>query len=590
MGDLGCLSVSTPTDTGAGARKGRRGRSESYAVGGAKKPLRGTGRLFEEFRVVGLPSDARIPFEDPKESAHEGALLFSYPHEGTLATSSSTSSPAALNNQQRIIEFCFPSKIIVKAIPRTQSFTTIHELTLGPLDKLREWSSSFAFLLTDGSELNYAICVLVHDFVNSHPLFDKPQAISNRSRFDFVAPRCYCLLSRFPFFQLHFEFLYSVLGAERLWRLTSEQNQTLIKEELMRLLSVYYNTAVPNDGEVLSLDLPHELTSMQFYCTPSMKEDEMIANWCFAGLFRIVPLNVIISLYNTALLEKPIVIVCPHPGVLASIVLSFIPLLRPFVWQGSIIPVLPLSMQEILQAPVPFIVGVQSLSAELRMDIQAEVTIVDIDLDCAEVQKQVILSQSISLPCLPNSAKLENMLSCQAKCLYSKTSRKMSSQTSHNEFALIRQCHEAVKSFTTWLVYTLIAIPGWNLLRELEENPTALIERVTPSYQEFIGQFVSTQQFHFALPKLQQLLKNKHNILEKLNADMEYHFKFLEEAETKQEKPCVACTSTITSNSCSNKSEESRREEEFIYQNHLESSKQRLSDLQSLKLLISELP
>jgi len=34
----------------------------------------------------------------------------------------------------------------------------------------------------------------------------------NRSRYDWVANRCYCILSRFPFFKLHFEVIYALLG------------------------------------------------------------------------------------------------------------------------------------------------------------------------------------------------------------------------------------------------------------------------------------------------------------------------------------------------------------------------------------------
>lgn len=39
-----------------------------------------------------------------------------------------------------------------------------------------------------------------------------------------------------------------------------------------------------------------------------------------------------------------------------------IPLLYPFVWQGIYIPVLPINLHEYLDAPVPFIMGIYSLS------------------------------------------------------------------------------------------------------------------------------------------------------------------------------------------------------------------------------------
>ena len=39
-----------------------------------------------------------------------------------------------------------------------------------------------------------------------------PYKLPTSSEYKIVAPRCYCLLSRFPFFNLHFQFLYSLLG------------------------------------------------------------------------------------------------------------------------------------------------------------------------------------------------------------------------------------------------------------------------------------------------------------------------------------------------------------------------------------------
>ena len=49
--------------------------------------------------------------------------------------------------------------------------------------------------------------------------------------------------------------------------------------------------------------------------------------------------------------------------------LSIIPLLRPFVWQGPLIPILPLSLIEYLQAPVPFIVGILKLPEDIEKDL-----------------------------------------------------------------------------------------------------------------------------------------------------------------------------------------------------------------------------
>jgi hypothetical protein len=53
------------------------------------------------------------------------------------------------------------------------------------------------------------------------------------------------------------------------------------------------------------------------------------------------------------------VVFCPYIGTLAAVVLSLVPLLRPFVWQSLMMPVTPVSMLGFLDAPVPFVLGVQ---------------------------------------------------------------------------------------------------------------------------------------------------------------------------------------------------------------------------------------
>lgn len=59
------------------------------------------------------------------------------------------------------------------------------------------------------------------------------------------------------------------------------------------------------------------------------------------------------------LLEKQLVLFCPNIGLLSTCVLSLIPLLRPFTWQSLLLPVLPDKLLSFLEAPVPFVIGVQ---------------------------------------------------------------------------------------------------------------------------------------------------------------------------------------------------------------------------------------
>ncbi|KAJ7972574.1 DENN domain-containing protein [Quillaja saponaria] len=67
------------------------------------------------------------------------------------------------------------------------------------------------------------------------------------------------------------------------------------------------------------------------------------------------------------LLEKQVVVVCPNPGVVSAAVLSLVPMIHPFQWQSLLLPILPARMLDFLDAPVPFIVGIQHKPVELKM-------------------------------------------------------------------------------------------------------------------------------------------------------------------------------------------------------------------------------
>ena len=55
------------------------------------------------------------------------------------------------------------------------------------------------------------------------------------------------------------------------------------------------------------------------------------------------------------------VVFCPNIGILSAVVLSLVPLMRPFAWQSLLLPILPVQekMLDLMEAPVPFILGVK---------------------------------------------------------------------------------------------------------------------------------------------------------------------------------------------------------------------------------------
>ncbi|XP_068665495.1 uncharacterized protein [Aristolochia californica] len=118
--------------------------------------------------------------------------------------------------------------------------------------------------------------------------------------------------------------------------------------------------------------------------------------WTTATICRALSLQSVLALLTGVLLEKQVVIICPNLGILSATVLSIIPIIRPFHWQSLFLPVLPQKMHDFLDAPVPFIVGIQEKPADLKMKAS--------NLVCVNVSKDQV--KMPSLPQLPRLSEL----------------------------------------------------------------------------------------------------------------------------------------------------------------------------------------
>ncbi|KNA07225.1 hypothetical protein SOVF_173800 [Spinacia oleracea] len=114
---------------------------------------------------------------------------------------------------------------------------------------------------------------------------------------------------------------------------------------------------------------------------------------CICGYLR---LENVLTLFAGALLEKQIIFVCSNLGILSASVLSLIPLIRPYQWQSLLMPVLPNDMLDFLDAPVPYIVGVQSKSSEVLSKLPNALLV--------DISKNQVKSQS--MPQLPRQREL----------------------------------------------------------------------------------------------------------------------------------------------------------------------------------------
>lgn len=536
------LSVPTIEDQRRGTHSGGSLRSMSraatmeirrrmtHSLGQALFPER-SGPLYDHFLVVGLPPNLRVRTEAEAAETRQPQVLYSYPPS------------VAVQNEQAIAQYCFPTGVRVKLLQRTKSSSARNEILYGSLEKLEDSESSFVILITGAEHLIYGICVLKHELLNKRLSFMPADAFpeapgaaaATRQSHDPVAPQCFVFLSRFPFFQLHFEVLYGLLARERLYGITRDmilgpdadaspapppdgaqsvehkEVATASKEagsEITRMLEAYGSLKVPPDGQPLSFQLPQELRSLRFQCPPG-DEDNLVANACLGALFKLVPMDAILALLGAATLEKQIVVVAENLGVLSAVVLALIPLLRPHVWQGAFIPIVPNSLADAMHAPVPYIMGVPALDADLRAMI--DVVLLDVD--------RVKLSMpSFAIPPLPRIAALADSIRSDYALLYCDKPEAKAKALAHPfknslaELEIVNRILTSIKLYNVHLgdvvdanIALLRAQPGNEGkvfdMAEPEVVKQLLDTVAEPDYRGFFAEFCATQNFMVAHDK-----------------------------------------------------------------------------------------
>ncbi|KAF6139195.1 hypothetical protein GIB67_040342 [Kingdonia uniflora] len=200
------------------------------------RSMKDPSRLFESMVVVGLHPNTDIQALQTKFTARksecpgkfrsalgvqgqarvepniEPQVLFVYPPEKQLPL-----------KYKDLLSFCFPGGVEVHSVERTPSMSELNEILLGQ-EHLKQSDQSFVFRLqvADDSTL-YGCCMLVEEVVHKpsgliSTILEKQPYCSSLSRHILTTRRCYCIISRLPFFDLHFSILNSIFTEERLER------------------------------------------------------------------------------------------------------------------------------------------------------------------------------------------------------------------------------------------------------------------------------------------------------------------------------------------------------------------------------------
>lgn len=188
-------------------------------MGPALIPERCTGNFYEQFVVVGVSQERsrNADFTQSNVVTMKPEVLYTNPSESIMDDS--------------IVNFCFPHDVRLRKIDKPYSSPEAQSILFLSLASLEEPKNSFIFVMTTNT-LVYGVCVYVEELHCDVGCIIKPSSSEDASEYQkmkedmksgapgsfITSKKCYCFISRFPFFELHFEILYSLIARDRLFK------------------------------------------------------------------------------------------------------------------------------------------------------------------------------------------------------------------------------------------------------------------------------------------------------------------------------------------------------------------------------------
>jgi len=171
--------------------------------------------------------------------------------------------------------------------------------------------------------------------------------------------------------------------------------------------------------------------------------------------------------------------------------MSLCGILNPFKWEHVLIPIVPNFLSDILEAPVPYIVGLnkseEEFSKEILLPGPASTAII-VKLDSGEICGD--LSAKIDFYSLKNAL---NLLSSEYNLFKQKIILSDLSEKSHQICIKIK---EILKSAILNYLPVLTVIPkNTKTMGGLEAVKQSILKSVKEKDKDFIGKFLETQMF-----------------------------------------------------------------------------------------------
>ncbi|XP_013923241.1 PREDICTED: DENN domain-containing protein 5B-like [Thamnophis sirtalis] len=194
--------------------------------------------------------------------------------------------------------------------------------------------------------------------------------------------KCICVIAPLPFMQACKKFLIQLYKA-----VTSQQPPPLPLESYIH--NILYEVPLPPPGRSLKFYGVYE----PIICQRPGPNELPLYDYALREAFELLGLENLIQVFTCVLLEMQILLYSQDYQRLMTVAEGITTLLFPFQWQHVYVPILPASLLHFLDAPVPYLMGLQSKEgtdrSKLELPQEANLCFVDIDNHFIELPEEL---------------------------------------------------------------------------------------------------------------------------------------------------------------------------------------------------------
>ncbi|CAI8047300.1 C-myc promoter-binding protein [Geodia barretti] len=249
--------------------------------------------------------------------------------------------------------FCLPSGVSVEHWDRRASF---------PLPSF----STFALTNERGICMYGAVVAFYEQMSETEIREDMRESLNVSPEAVLHVTKCICLLSHWPFFSSFRAFLSS------LYRLSVSRNTIPLERYIGNLMLDAPFPTMERPRVQLFIGCEQIVFSLPVQTPLPLS---VFTHW---SLLATLDPPTLLSLHSLLILEQKMVLTSARPALLTSIGEALRSVLFPFSWQCTYIPMCPLAFSNYMQAPVPFIIGVDSQYFNV-FEKPSDVCVVDLD-------------------------------------------------------------------------------------------------------------------------------------------------------------------------------------------------------------------